>query len=85
MKQRTLCLAIAVVVAAASLAAQNGITSGGHPDLSGTWLFSIDLPPIALKRQTSGSSTVKGIDASGSKTATTSNVPGARPSQPAPV
>jgi aspartate/methionine/tyrosine aminotransferase len=39
---------IAVLAAAASLAAQSGAagsTSGGHPDLSGTWLFSIDLPP----------------------------------------
>jgi hypothetical protein len=82
MKQRILSLAIAIVVAAASLAAQNG---AAHPDLSGTWLFSIDLPPIALKRQANGSTSIKGIDASGAKTAAKSNVPGAQPSQPAPV
>jgi hypothetical protein len=39
--------------------------TGGHPDLSGTWLFSIDLPPTALKRQEGGKVSVKGIDASG--------------------
>jgi len=71
-----------VFAAAATLAAQ---TSNDHPDLSGTWLFSIDLPPIALKRQTSGSTSIKGIDTSGAKNAVKGNVPGALPSQPAPV
>jgi hypothetical protein len=58
-------LAIAFFATAATLAAQ----SGGHPDLSGTWLFSIDLPPIALKRQTNGQTSIKGIDASGRRPA----------------
>jgi hypothetical protein len=62
MKMRTLLVTSTVLVAAASLAAQNG---AGHPDLSGTWLYSIDLPPLAIKRQTNGVTTVKGIDASG--------------------
>jgi len=81
MTQRLLLLTLAVVTAAASLAAQ---TSNGHPDLSGTWLFSIDLPPIALKRQTNGSTSVKGIDASGRRPAT-GNVAGALPYTAAPV
>jgi hypothetical protein len=71
-----------VFAAAATLAAQS---SNGHPDLSGTWLFSIDLPPIALKRQTNGSTSIKGIDTSGAKNAVKRDVPGALPSQPAPV
>jgi hypothetical protein len=75
MKQRSLLLTLAVLAAAASLAAQSNT---GHPDLSGTWLFSIDLPPIALKRQTNGSTSVKGIDASGRRPAAV-NVPGALP------
>jgi hypothetical protein len=54
-----------------------------HPDLSGTWLFSIDLPPLAIKRTTNGSTTVKGIDASGRRPAT-GPVPGALPSTAAP-
>ena len=38
-------LAIAFAATAATLSAQ----TNGRPDLSGTWLFSIDLPPVALK------------------------------------
>jgi hypothetical protein len=55
----------------------------GHPDLSGTWLFSIDLPPTALKRQQSGGVTVKGIDASGRR-APKAAPAGALPSTEAP-
>jgi hypothetical protein len=55
----------------------------GHPDLSGTWLFSIDLPPLAIKRTVNGNTTVNGIDASGRRPAT-GPVPGALPSTPAP-
>jgi hypothetical protein len=56
--------------------------SAGHPDLSGTWLFSIDLPPLAIKKQVNGAVTVKGIDASGRRPAAA--VPGALPSTSAP-
>jgi hypothetical protein len=83
--KRSIFLAIAVLAAAASLAAQSGVVNGGHPDLSGTWLFSIDLPPIALKRTTSaGAATVKGIDASGRRPAAEA-VAGALPFTAAPV
>jgi hypothetical protein len=61
-------LGLIVIGTAASLAAQSGAV-GGHPDLSGTWLFSIDLPPLAIKRQTNGVTTIKGIDASGRRPA----------------
>ena len=52
-----------------------------HPDLNGTWLYTIDLPPAAIKRQTNGSTSIKGIDTSGRAR---TNVPGALPSTPAP-
>ena len=84
MKQRTLLVTLTVLMAAASLAAQSGIAGGGHPDLSGTWQFSIDLPPLAIKRQTDGVTTVKGIDASGRRPAA-DKVPGALPFTGNPV
>ena len=74
--------AFAVVVSCATLAAQS--SSNGHPDLSGTWLFSIDLPPIALKKTTNGAASVKTIDASGRRPAAT-DIPGTLPFAPAPV
>jgi hypothetical protein len=58
-------------------------TPDGHPDLSGTWLFSIDLPPTALKRQEGGKVTVKGIDASGRRDPKSAPA-GALPSSPEP-
>src|SRR5215475_13508662 len=64
--KRAALLTIALVATTATLVAQN---TNGHPDLSGTWLFSIDLPPIALKKQTNGQTSVKGIDASGRRPA----------------
>src|SRR5437870_3406438 len=47
-----------------------------HPDLSGLWLFSIDLPPTALKKEAGGKVEIKRIDASGRRPAK-SDVPGA--------
>jgi len=64
-------------LAAAQAAGPAAGQTGGHPDLSGTWLFSIDLPPLAIKRQVNGAVTVKGIDASGRRPAAA--VPGALP------
>ena len=75
---------LAILMSAAAVATGAAQSGGGHPDLSGTWLFSIDLPPIALKRSTNGSTTIKTIDASGRRPAT-ENVPGALPFTPAPV
>jgi hypothetical protein len=79
--KRAVLMSIAFVAAAAALAAQ---TNNGHPDLSGTWLFSIDLPPVALKKQTNGQTSIKTIDASGRRAAT-ENVAGALPFTAAPV
>ena len=58
-------------------------TADGHPDLSGIWLFSIDLPPTALKRQQGGTVTVKAIDSSGRRDPK-SPPPGALPATPEP-
>src|SRR5215472_7199153 len=59
-------------------------TADGHPDLSGIWLFSIDLPPTALKRGANGATvSVKGIDASGRR-APKAAPPGALPSTEEP-
>src|SRR5438552_13296863 len=89
MKLFTIVAAIAALASAAFAAqdrsaapAQAGQTSR-HPDLSGTWLFSIDLPPLAIKRQVNGAVTVKGIDASGRRPAA-ADIAGALPSTPAP-
>src|SRR5262249_33899312 len=85
MNPRSVLTGLVVLGAAASLAAQSGAVSGTHPDLSGTWLFSIGLPPLAIKKQANGQTTIKGIDASANQGAAPANVPGARPSQPAPA
>ncbi|HUK34145.1 MAG TPA: hypothetical protein VLV86_09560 [Vicinamibacterales bacterium] len=79
--KRTLWVATIVFSTAATLAAQSNT---GHPDLSGTWLFSIDLPPIALKRSTSGTTTIKTIDASGRRPAS-EKIAGAMPYADAPA
>jgi hypothetical protein len=84
-KQLTVFAAVAVLTTAlgADQAAPPAAgRAASHPDLSGTWLFSIDLPPLAIKRQANGATTVKGIDASGRRTAAA--VPGALPSTPEP-
>lgn len=53
-----------------------------HPDLSGLWVYSVDLPPAALKREVNGAVSVKGIDASGRRPA--ADIAGALPSAPVP-
>jgi len=79
--KRHVLLALTLLATTATLVAQSG---NGHPDLSGTWLFSIDLPPVALKKQTNGQTTITGIDASGRRPAT-EKVAGALPFTAAPV
>jgi hypothetical protein len=54
-----------------------------HPDLSGTWAYSIELPPAALKKEVAGAVQIKGVDFSGRRPATTP-VAGALPSTAAP-
>ena len=74
-----------IVMAALLLPALAGAQkpAATHPDLSGLWLFSIDLPPAALKKEINGNVEIKKIDASGRRPAK-SDVAGALPSTPAP-
>jgi len=53
-----------------------------HPDLSGTYAFGIDLPPLALKKETKQGAVVKTIDQSARWGK--ANVQGALPSTPTP-
>ena len=42
--------------------AQQTRTADGHPDLSGIWAFTIDLPKTALKTEVNGKATIKVYD-----------------------
>jgi hypothetical protein len=53
-----------------------------HPDLSGVYTFSIDLPPTVLKKQVDGKTEVKTVDLSGRWGKV--QVQGALPSAPTP-
>src|ERR1051326_2146599 len=98
MNKRVVCVLTSLVMLAAFAAAQTSTgsapagkasakikrTADGHPDLSGTWLFSIDLPPTALKRQGGGGAvSVKGVGGSGRRSPKASPA-GALPSTDAP-
>lgn len=68
----------------ATVAATSAVrTVDGHPDLSGIWQYSIDLPGVALKKEVNGSVEIKKVDLSGRRPAKVP-VPGALPFTPAP-
>src|SRR5690348_4455194 len=90
----------AVVLLATSAAAQQSANAGrpaasatstnvkrmadGHPDLSGIWAYSIDLPGGALQKQSAkGAIEIERVDLSGRHAAKMA-VPGALPSTPTP-
>ncbi|HEV2199004.1 MAG TPA: hypothetical protein VGR73_04225 [Bryobacteraceae bacterium] len=58
-------------------------TADGHPDLSGTWIYAIDLAPVALKKEVAGKVSIATVDHSGNVKV---NAPIAKalPSQPEP-
>src|ERR1700731_3143668 len=58
-------------------------TADGHPDLSGLWGYTIDLPPVLLKTQVNGAVSLKSIDRSARELGK-GVIPGALPSTPAP-
>ena len=59
-------------------------TPDGHPDVSGIWSYSIDLPGGALKKEgANGSVAIEKVDLSGRRPAKVP-VPGALPSTPTP-
>jgi len=68
---------------ATSPAATAAHTLDGHPDLSGIWQYSIDLPGVALKKQVNGSVEIRKVDLSGRRPAK-APVPGALPFTVAP-
>src|SRR5438094_8153779 len=74
-----------IVMAALLLPALAGAQkpAATHWDLSGLWLFSIDLPPTALKKEINGQIEINRIDASGRRPVK-SDVAGALPSTAAP-
>jgi len=59
-------------------------TADGHPDLSGLWAYTIDLPPVLLKTQINGATSLKSIDRSARELGK-GNVAGALPWTPAPT
>jgi hypothetical protein len=57
--------------------------SGGHPDLSGTYIYAIDLAPAALKKEVNGKVVVEKVDHS-AHDAVKGSISNALPSTPAP-
>jgi hypothetical protein len=53
-------------------------TADGHPDLSGSWTYAIDVAPVALKKVVDGKATTVVIDQRARHSAA-ENVPGALP------
>jgi len=94
MTYRSLCLGAALLLASAYGFAQEKSaaakpaptatrTADGHPNLNGTWAFSIDLPPAALKKTGGGTVAIKTLEQVSDKRKA-QTVPGALPSTPAP-
>src|SRR5579875_3287127 len=50
------------VTAAGLIPLAPAATADGHPDLSGVWAFTIDLPPTRLKTEANGNASIKAID-----------------------
>ena len=91
MKLGIVCILAVTAIAAAPMFAQATSAGGhgtpraadGHPDVSGIWLFSIDLPPTGLKKSgPNGQVEFRTVDQSGRQAA--SNVAGALPFTNAP-
>ena len=94
MNYRSFCLAAALLVASACGFAQDKTAAAkpasgaaraadGHPSLNGTWAFSIDLPPAALKKTGGGTVAIKTLEQVSDKRKAQA-VSGALPSTPAP-
>jgi len=87
---RTVVLAAAVLVVFLSVtlvysqtSAKTRRTADGHPDLSGTWAFGIDLPPTGVTKVVNGEVIRSRVDQS-ARHAINNNVPGALPWTKAP-
>ena len=58
-------------------------TADGHPDLSGTFIYAIDLAPVALKKEVAGKVSVLTVDHTGNHPVK-APIPNALPFTPAP-
>src|SRR5208283_3689638 len=58
-------------------------TADGHPDLSGTFIYAIDLAPVALKKEVAGKVSVLTVDHTGNHPVK-APIPNALPSTPEP-
>ncbi len=68
---------------AATVAGKAAHIKDGHPDLSGNWAFTIDLPPGAVKKVVNGTVAINKVDR-GLAVPPNAPVKGALPSTPAP-
>ena len=58
-------------------------TADGHPDLTGIWIYAIDLAPSALKREVNGKVSIATVDHTGNRPVN-APIPNALPSTPKP-
>ena len=70
--------------AAAKPAPTAARAADGHPNLSGTWAFAIDLPPTSLKKTSGGTAAIKTLEQINDRRIAKGAVPGALPSTPVP-
>jgi hypothetical protein len=86
MKRTLLSVALLVVMSATLAYSQTPSkirrTPDGHPDLSGTWAFGVDLPPIGLTKRVDGQVIRTAVDQTARHKIT--DVPGALPWTKAP-
>ena len=95
MNYRSFCAAAALLLASAYGFAQEKTAAAkpaptaqraadGHPNLSGTWAFAIDLPPAAIKKTGGGTAAIKTLEQINDRRTAKGAVPGALPSTSAP-
>ena len=91
MNNRSFCAAAALLLASAYGFAQEKTAAAkpaptaqraadGHPNLSGTWAFAIDLPPAAIKKTGGGTAAIKTLEQINDRRTAKGAVPGALPS-----
>jgi len=82
MKRTLLLIVMSATVAYSQTPGKARRTPDGHPDLSGTWAFGVDLPPTPLTKRVDGQVIRAKVDQSARHTI--SEVPGALPWTKAP-
>jgi hypothetical protein len=79
----SMCAAAQQTGGAAASVSKTAHTKDGHPDLSGVWSYTIDLPPGSLKKVVNGKVAIESVDR-GLAIPRTAPVRGALPATPAP-